>query len=141
MTKLLFRFFISLYVLTTGYSQLHAATHEEVAYRTAQYEIEHHHTGLAELLCDNGLHIKSASTNIEQQHDKINPNDSENEENELTSSKKSPEVSKYFLTAFSARAPGKQDYGYKLSLPLCKQAFYSTTYNSPLYIVFRVFRI
>lgn len=141
MTKLLFRFFISLYVLLTGYSQLHARTHEDVAYRTAQYEIEHHHTGLAELLCDNGLDIKSATATLEQHHDKINPNDSENEENEISTSKKSPSVSNYFLTAFSARAPGNQDCNHKISLPLCKHTFYSTSYNSPLYIVFRVFRI
>ena len=141
--KLLFRFFISLYVfLLSGYGQLHAATtYKDCVCYSQIYNLDGTiHTSLTTTLQDTDCLIyKSALSQKDKVDDKIENSDNEEDENELIGLKKFLDVNKYFITAFGGQASGYSHHDIKKSMPSCKLFSNFTSYK--WYIIFRVIRI
>lgn len=79
------------------------------------------------------------SCHVEKLNDKTYPNDSETEENELTSSKKWLELNNYFTAILFSQVPDQIYYSIKKRLPFCKPFLFQ--YSCKKFIVFRVIRI
>lgn len=79
------------------------------------------------------------SCHVEKLNDKTYPNDSETEENELTSSKKWLELNNYFTAILFSQVPDRVYYSIKKRLPFSKPFLFQSSCKK--FIVFRVIRI
>lgn len=138
--KFLIRFLISLTVFVlTGYGQLDAHTHNEGNSDTIVKNLDRVGNVNVDIV-SHGTNLMRSSHYFEPDTSKIRATDNEGEEEELSqTSKKSSEISSYFIPSFFNNVPASFYHYVKKSLPFTEHFSHFTSYRR--YIAFRVFRI
>jgi hypothetical protein len=143
MKKLFIRFFLLLCIfLLGGYSHLYAHTYQDRTGHSPVKILQSQEQGNFGILqVSQGLNTYSVRVHKEKEYRKkfVTENEGEEEVEELISSKKYSEYSKYFTSGFYALIIGYFFRCLTNYLPFCKQFSYSSPQK--LYLIFQVIRI
>jgi hypothetical protein len=137
--KFLVRFFIALsFFMLTGFGQLHANAHKNaksvLVEKTETLQKQH-----IDVLLNGQPSIVKSSHYFQPDTYKIRANDTEGEEDELSSAKKYLEINKYFNVAFFDQLSVHFSHSIKKSLFINKHFFHFS--SNRRFIIFRVIRI
>lgn len=138
--KLVFRFFLSLYfLLVSGYGYVYANTYQEHIGYSASKIIASQQPDAPGLLQDNLIFTnRTVPAHTENAHEKIDVQDNEDEEEELTSFKEYLELGNAVTNFFHSLTFGDYSRYVKKSLPFCKHFSYL---SSDTYIILCVIRV
>lgn len=134
------KFFLTLAILLNGFGHLSVHAHEYFTGIFQGKNLEKFQNAEFDSLQNNhATIINYAPIHIQKLNNKTYTNDTENEENELTSSRKWLVANDYYTTVFCTQVPKYLNHDIKKCLPQSKLVL--PLPSCKRYIMFRVFRI